>query len=413
MSILSNAHVPILGFAAFSGVGKTTLLCGLIPWLNARGVRVGLVKHAHHDFEIDYPGKDSYELRKAGASPVMLSSSRRRAVILERGEMREPVLNEELAHFDQTGLDLILVEGFKRERFPKIELHRPALGKPLLFPEDDSIIAIATDGELGAIPASGIPVLDLNDVGGIGEFVGKWKMGTDLFLARGTGSAMIDPIMAFLQKPYSENANMGKVIFKEEKKYTFSDYFYFTNPTEEIANAFGYSFATKILDLPSAEDMDKSSILALQESFYAILPKISLDSEMAKRDFMIAPILWEVIRHAKAKINVEYQIDVDNRLSGSLGYLVRSHQELIVIEAKKGNIDKGFNQLVVEMIALDMYEEKELPGSLYGAVSIGELWRFGILGRNEKSIYRDLHTYRVPEDIEKVFTVMLGILQKI
>ena len=210
----------------------------------------------------------------------------------------------------------------------------------------------------------------------------------------------------------SGNTKMGKVIFKEEKKYTFSDYFDFTNPTEEIANAFGYSFTTKILDLPVATDIDKDVIVTLQEDFYEILSKITLNSEIAKRDFMIAPVLWGVIRYAKAKINVEYQIDIDNRLSGSLDYLIRSNQEIIVIEAKKGDIDKGFNQLIAEMIALDMYEEEGLPSSLYGAVSIGELWRFGILDRKEKNIYRDLHTYRVPEDIEKVFMVILGILQK-
>jgi len=205
---------------------------------------------------------------------------------------------------------------------------------------------------------------------------------------------------------------MSRLVFKEGKKYTFSDYFDFSNPTEEIANEFSYSFETKILNLPIATDIDKNVLITLQENFYEILPKITLNSEMAKRDFMIAPVLWEIIRHAKAKVNVEYQIEIDNRLSGSLDYLIRSNQEIIVIEAKKGDIDKGFNQLTAEMIALDMYEEKELPGSLYGAVSIGELWRFGILDRKGKSIYRDLHTYRVPEDIEEVFLAILGILQK-
>lgn len=205
---------------------------------------------------------------------------------------------------------------------------------------------------------------------------------------------------------------MSKLIFKEGEKYTFGDYFDLSNPTEEIASEFGYSFETKILDLPIATDVDKKALITLQEKFYEILPKIALNSEMAKRDFMIAPILWEIIRHANAKINVEYQIEIDNRLSGSLDYLIRSNQEIIVIEAKKGDMDKGFNQLTAEMIALDMYEEKELPGSLYGAVSIGELWRFGILDRKEKSIHRDLHTYRVPEDVEKVFVTILGILQK-
>lgn len=169
MLSLPNAQVPILGFAAFSGTGKTTLLRKLIPVLTGRGLRLGLIKHAHHAFEIDYPGKDSYELRKAGASRVMLSSSHRRACITEHPDPFEPTLAGELAFFDQTGLDLILVEGFKRERFPKIELHRPGLGKPLLFPGDDAIIAIATDAEPAVAPP--IPRLDLNDCEAIAAFV--------------------------------------------------------------------------------------------------------------------------------------------------------------------------------------------------------------------------------------------------
>lgn len=169
MASLPNARVPLLGFAAFSGTGKTTLLTQLIPRFTASGLRVGLIKHSHHDFEIDYPGKDSYELRRAGASPVMLSSSHRRAVIAELPEVREPVLDDELRHFDQTGLDLILVEGFKHERFPKLELHRPALGRPLLFPNDDTIIAIATDAPLPVKPT--IPQLDLNDPDRIARFI--------------------------------------------------------------------------------------------------------------------------------------------------------------------------------------------------------------------------------------------------
>ncbi|HYE36832.1 molybdopterin-guanine dinucleotide biosynthesis protein B [Methylocaldum sp.] len=164
-----NAQVPILGFAAFSGTGKTTLLKKIIPLLRLNDLNVGLIKHSHHSFEIDYPGKDSYELRQAGASPVMLSSSHRRAIIVEHRVIREPTLAEELAYFDQTDLDLILVEGFKRERFPKIELHRPALGKPLLFPDDETIIAIATDTEPAVTP--GIPRLDINDPDQIARFI--------------------------------------------------------------------------------------------------------------------------------------------------------------------------------------------------------------------------------------------------
>lgn len=166
---LSNASVPLLGFAAFSGTGKTTLLTQIIPKLKRKGLVVGLIKHSHHAFEIDYPGKDSYLLRQAGASPVMLSSSHRRAIIAEHSSPFEPVLNEELRYFDQTGLDLILVEGFKRESFPKIELHRPSYGRPLLFPDDENIIAIATD-----LPIySSIRQLNLNDPDEITQFI--WK----------------------------------------------------------------------------------------------------------------------------------------------------------------------------------------------------------------------------------------------
>lgn len=142
---MKNAQIPILGFAAYSGTGKTTLLSQLIPLLQNASLRVGLIKHSHHNFEIDKPQKDSYVLRKAGASPVMLVSSHRRAVITEFSDIMEPRLDNQLKAFDQTGLDLILVEGFKTEKFPKIELHRPSLKHPLLFPADPSVIALAID----------------------------------------------------------------------------------------------------------------------------------------------------------------------------------------------------------------------------------------------------------------------------
>jgi len=159
----------VLGFAAFSGTGKTTLLKQLIPLLKEKGLRVGLVKQSHHDVAVDQPGKDSHELRLAGASPVMLCSPWRRAVITEHEDRRERGLAEELAYFDPAGVDLILVEGFKHERFPKIELHRPALGKPLLFPGDPAIIAIATDGPLPVEPP--IPRFDLNAPRPIADFI--------------------------------------------------------------------------------------------------------------------------------------------------------------------------------------------------------------------------------------------------
>ena len=167
--MLTNAHIPIIGFAAWSGTGKTTLLRRLLPILAARGIRVGMVKHAHHDFEVDTPGKDSYELRKAGAAQMLISSRRRWALMVERPVDREPPLDEVLLELDQELLDLILVEGFKHERFPKIELHRPSFGRPLLHPRDETIVAIATDAPLDA-PVS-LPMLDLNSPEDIASFV--------------------------------------------------------------------------------------------------------------------------------------------------------------------------------------------------------------------------------------------------
>lgn len=160
---------PLLGFAAFSGVGKTTLLTRLIPTLRADGVRVALIKHAHHDFDIDTPGKDSYELRKAGAAQVLIASSRRWALMTETPAQAEADLFRLLERLDLAQLDLILVEGFRHVAFPKIELHRPQLAHPLLCTRDPHIIAIATDARLDqSLP---IPILDLNDPARIAGFI--------------------------------------------------------------------------------------------------------------------------------------------------------------------------------------------------------------------------------------------------
>jgi molybdopterin-guanine dinucleotide biosynthesis protein B len=166
---MQNAQIPVLGFAAFSGTGKTTLLIELIPILKHKGLRIGLIKHGHHDFEIDQPGKDSFRLRKAGASPVMLISSRRRAIITEIVPETEPRLDDQLKLFDQSELDLLLIEGFKAEKFPKIELHRSSLNKPLLYPNDPDIIAIATDSELET--PDYLIKLDINKPEMIAEFI--------------------------------------------------------------------------------------------------------------------------------------------------------------------------------------------------------------------------------------------------
>ncbi|MGR9085766.1 MAG: molybdopterin-guanine dinucleotide biosynthesis protein B [Gammaproteobacteria bacterium] len=166
---MKNARIPVLGFAAASGTGKTTLLTKLIPIFRQQGLRIGLIKHSHHSFEIDHPGKDSFRLREAGASQVLLVSRKRRAIITEFDTQDEPKLDDQLEHIEQAGLDLILVEGFKAESFPKIELHRTELDRPLLYPHDESIIALASDRPLG-IPER-LVQLDINAPGTIAEFV--------------------------------------------------------------------------------------------------------------------------------------------------------------------------------------------------------------------------------------------------
>jgi molybdopterin-guanine dinucleotide biosynthesis protein B len=172
--------IPVLGFVAFSGTGKTTLLSQLIPALRARGVRCAVIKHSHHDFEIDQPGKDSHRLRRAGADQVILASPHRTFWVREGDGETEPRLADLVTRLDPAGLDLVLVEGFRAEAVPKIEVHRPSLGTPLLCAGDDSIIALACD----AAPqqAVSVPLLPLNDPAAVADFVEVW-------LAQGAGSA--------------------------------------------------------------------------------------------------------------------------------------------------------------------------------------------------------------------------------
>lgn len=166
-----KSGVPLIGFAAWSGAGKTTLLERLIPMLKERGLRLALIKHAHHDFDIDQPGKDSYRLRKAGAQQTLVASARRSALITEFDDgAAEPSLPRLLQQLDLAHLDLVLVEGFRHEPIPKIELHRASLGKPLIFPEDKNIIAVACDTPL----AAALPQLDLNDVAALADFISGW-----------------------------------------------------------------------------------------------------------------------------------------------------------------------------------------------------------------------------------------------
>lgn len=161
---------PLLGFAAFSGTGKTTLLLKLIPALKQRGLRIAVIKHAHHNFDMDTPGKDSYELRQAGAVPMLICSSHRTVITIENEIEKEPELQTILSHIPADSVDMILVEGFKKWPFSKIELHREATGKPLMYPDDENIIAIAHDSS-NAVKHTNLPQLDINNTQAIADFV--------------------------------------------------------------------------------------------------------------------------------------------------------------------------------------------------------------------------------------------------
>jgi len=159
--------VNVLSLVGWSGSGKTTLLTALLPLLAARGLRVSTIKHAHHGFDLDRPGKDSYRHRAAGAQEVMVASGRRWALLHELGDTPERPLTALLARMAPA--DLVLVEGYKLEPGAKLEVHRPAVGKPPLWPDRPDILAVASDGPL---PGCDRPVLPLGD----GEAVAEWTL---------------------------------------------------------------------------------------------------------------------------------------------------------------------------------------------------------------------------------------------
>ena len=165
--------IPVLGFCAYSGTGKTTLLKQLIPELNQRGIRLAVIKHAHHNFDVDIPGKDSFEMRKAGARQVLVASHVRWALMTEDPVENDPQLQHLLRQIEADKVDMVLVEGFKKLALPKIELHRAAHNKPLIHVHDDNIVAIACCADT-QVPDT-LTRLDLNNVSQIADFVQQYQ----------------------------------------------------------------------------------------------------------------------------------------------------------------------------------------------------------------------------------------------
>jgi molybdopterin-guanine dinucleotide biosynthesis adapter protein len=170
--------MKVIGLAGWSGAGKTTLLARVIPHLLGKGLRVSVIKHAHHEFDVDVPGKDSWIHRQSGATEVLVSSTRRWALMHELRGAAEPRLPELLAKMSP--VDLVVVEGFKREPHRKIEVHRAANSKPLLFPDDPGIVGIATDTSIDTT----LPVVFLDDVEAVAAMMLRSAIAVDDVLAK-------------------------------------------------------------------------------------------------------------------------------------------------------------------------------------------------------------------------------------
>jgi hypothetical protein len=198
-------------------------------------------------------------------------------------------------------------------------------------------------------------------------------------------------------------------ILKPGQSYTFRQYFEMAYEPEDILAEFGYTLQRSLLSLPqSTADLDRLDNLKtrIQES----LPYISLTSEAARRELLIAPLLLDVVHYTRAQLRIEYPLTVTEQLKGSLDYYLYSVGKLLVIEAKNADLAKGFTQLAVELIALDKWTESEQP-ILQGAVSTGDIWQFGILHREQKQIQQGLTLYRVPDDLESLIRILIKILE--
>lgn len=196
-------------------------------------------------------------------------------------------------------------------------------------------------------------------------------------------------------------------ILQEGASYTFRSYCEMNAEPEDILSDLGYQLLTARLVLPKTVTVltwEKELRNRLERS----LMVVTLTSEMARRETLVAPILLEIASHCKAQLRIEYPLSVNNWLKGNLDYLVRSTQSMVVIEAKKDDLTRGFTQLAAELIALAQLQELK---SIYGAVTIGDAWRFGYLDAVNKTITQDIALYRIPDDLAEVMNILVGILE--
>ncbi|MEM9213187.1 MAG: hypothetical protein AAGD25_02475 [Cyanobacteria bacterium P01_F01_bin.150] len=195
----------------------------------------------------------------------------------------------------------------------------------------------------------------------------------------------------------------------QEQSYTFSKFFDLKIEPKDLAQYFGYSFVRKKLRLPRYEgDLDR--VGPLQERIEEILPYASLSSEAARRELLISPLMLDLVHYTKAEIFIEYAIKVSEQLQGSLDYFLERSSYLLVIEAKKEDLDYGMTQLIAELIALEQWQDQKDQVCLVGAVTTGKIWEFARLHRPEQRIEQGLESFRVPEDIEPLMRILVQTL---
>lgn len=197
-------------------------------------------------------------------------------------------------------------------------------------------------------------------------------------------------------------------ILNENSNYSFCSYFELSNDTDEILAEFDYAFTRKRLQLPKTKSEIKG-LIELRNSIEETIPYVTLSSEAAKREILIAPVLSRVAVITKRLLRIEYPVKVNNLLQGNLDYLIQSQHSLVVIEAKRDDMTKGFTQLAVEMIALATLEKS--PDILYGVVTMGDVWVFGILEQASRIITRDITSYTLPDGLEEIVKILVGILE--
>jgi hypothetical protein len=196
-------------------------------------------------------------------------------------------------------------------------------------------------------------------------------------------------------------------VIEPNQSYTFSNYFELQSPPEDILAYFNYSLQKAYVQLPSS-DIPTEEVNLLKEKIIKRLPKIYFSAEIARREVLIAPILLSLVDWLEIQIKIEYPLKISEQLKGTLDYYINSQKNFLVVEAKREDLDRGFTQLAVELIAVAQWLETEKI--LYGAVTTGNIWQFAFLEPRSKQITQDLQLYRVPTDLEELFAILLGLL---